>query len=159
MYFFSGENTCLNVMPACLDISVKCGSLALVKYQRLLSFAFRSRVCRNNIKPLYDLCVLCVSVVSVSLGEFTTETQRTQRMHRERPMSFMVHKIQPCLLVIIGSDFDSEVVWRSRSGSSLQSCVQRQGMPDPVGNGPQDFRAPAWTRVPNCQLRQLCRRS
>src|SRR6267378_3445037 len=31
---------------------------------------------------LCNLCVLCVSVVSAFAGQFTTETQRTQRLHR-----------------------------------------------------------------------------
>jgi hypothetical protein len=33
--------------------------------------------------PLWNLCVLCVSVVVVSYIPITTETQRTQRFHRE----------------------------------------------------------------------------
>src|SRR5258708_634447 len=41
MYFFSGENTCLKVMPASPDISVKCRSLAYVEeYQGQLVCSF-----------------------------------------------------------------------------------------------------------------------
>jgi hypothetical protein len=81
---------------------------SLVEYRRLLAGALGGRVCWNDIKPP---CDLCVSVVNSPRETLTTETQRTQRVHREnRVMYFldrlsraktiigaiMVRKIQPC---------------------------------------------------------------
>jgi len=39
-------------------------------------------------EPLCVLCGLCASVVSVCRVEFTTETQSTQRPHRELELSY-----------------------------------------------------------------------
>ena len=58
---------------------------------------FVIRQCRRanddvTTRPLYwislcNLCVLCVSVFVVSRIPITTESQRTQRLHREAPQT------------------------------------------------------------------------
>src|SRR6185503_20384153 len=42
---------------------------------------------RYPCSSLCNLCVLCASVVENCLGKRTTETQRTQRLHREIRLS------------------------------------------------------------------------
>src|SRR5712664_220284 len=45
----------------------------------------RSGPFRTSTQSLCNLCVLCDSVVSDFSRQFTTESQRTQRLHREKP--------------------------------------------------------------------------
>ena len=60
---------------------------------------------------LCNLCVLCVSVVNDCLRKTTTETQRTQRLHREEHGSGLQHLL--CLRVAEAGDFGDDHVFNT----------------------------------------------
>jgi len=46
----------------------------------------------RSLSSLCNLCVLCVSVVVIAENWLTTETQRTQRLHREIKQWILPHE-------------------------------------------------------------------
>ena len=48
-----------------------------------ICYIVRTALSENTHSSLRNLCVLCVSVVVFTNNFLTTETQRTQRLHRE----------------------------------------------------------------------------